>query len=67
MLQKFLKNKNITIYGKNFPTVDGTTIRDYIHVKDLAIIHKKIFLKMNKNIKNTILNCGYEMDIRHLK
>ena len=41
--KNFLKNKNITIYGKNFPTVDGTTIRDYIHVKDLAIVHKKIF------------------------
>ena len=57
--QNYLSNKNIRIFGKNFPTSDGTTVRDYIHVKDLAIIHHKIFLKMNKNLKNTILNCGY--------
>ena len=57
--KNYLKNKNITIYGNNFPSPDGTTIRDYIHIKDLAIIHKKIFLKMKSGIKNMIFNCGY--------
>lgn len=57
--KNFLKKKNITIFGKNFSTRDGTTIRDYIHIKDLAIIHKKIIAKMKKNVLNTILNCGY--------
>ena len=57
--KNFLKNKNITIYGNNFLTPDGTTIRDYIHVKDLAIIHKKVFIKMNSYLKNSIINCGY--------
>lgn len=57
--KNYLKNKNINIYGNNFSTPDGTTIRDYIHVKDLAIIHKKIIPKMKKHLKNIILNCGY--------
>jgi UDP-glucose 4-epimerase len=33
------KRKAISIYGKNYPTRDGTCIRDYIHVDDLATAH----------------------------
>ena len=57
--KKYLKNKNIDIYGNNYSTPDGTTIRDYIHVKDLAIIHKKIVPEIGKSLKNITLNCGY--------
>lgn len=55
--KKFIVN----IYGKNYPTRDGTCIRDYIHVEDLSSIVNKICYEMLKNKKNfkSILNCGY--------
>jgi UDP-glucose 4-epimerase len=53
------KNPVINIYGKNYNTPDGTTIRDYIHVSDLAEIHCKILSKISKTNKSIIINCGY--------
>ena len=53
------KKKTFIINGKNYKTFDGTTIRDYIHVEDLAKIH---ILTANLLIKNKIFqtfNCGY--------
>ena len=49
----------VNIYGKNYQTRDGTCIRDYIHVSDLADIHLKLL--KNRKIKNKplIVNCGY--------
>ena len=35
------KRKKITIYGNDYKTFDGTAVRDYIHVSDLADIHIK--------------------------
>ncbi len=37
------KRKNIKIYGQDYPTPDGTCIRDYIHVEDLAQAHLLAF------------------------
>jgi len=55
-----LKNKPImNIYGNNYKTKDGTCIRDYIHVSDLADIHIKGLNYLDKNKKSFILNCGY--------
>jgi len=56
-----LKKKNpvIQIYGNDYNTPDGTTIRDYIHVSDLADIHYKILKKISETNKSTIVNCGY--------
>ena len=37
-------NKKIFIYGDNFKTIDGSCIRDYIHIKDISIaINRQIF------------------------
>ncbi len=47
------------IYGSNYNTLDGTCVRDYIHVCDIAEIHSKILKKLNKTKKSVILNCGY--------
>ena len=55
-----LKNRPIiNIFGNDYPTKDGTCVRDYIHVSDLADIHIKGLDYLEKNKKSFILNCGY--------
>ena len=55
-----MKNKPlIKIYGSNYNTPDGTAIRDFIHVSDLAEIHYEVLKKIFKTKKSAILNCGY--------
>lgn len=55
-----LKQKSkINIYGKNYQTRDGTCIRDYIHVSDLADIHVKFLESQKIKKKSLIINCGY--------
>ena len=57
---EILKNKpKLKVYGKDYNTKDGTCIRDFIHVSDLADIHLKVLLKASKDNKSVILNCGY--------
>ena len=53
------KRSKIVIYGNNYPTPDGTAIRDYIHVSDLASAHVKAAEYLIKNQKSQIINCGY--------
>ena len=55
----FKKDKVFNIYGSNYATNDGTAIRDYIHVMDLASIHFYALKYLLKNKKNLVLNCGY--------
>ena len=57
-IQNILLKKKLKIYGKNYPTKDGTCIRDFIHIKDIcsAIIKCTNYLK-KKNIRE-ILNIG---------
>ena len=63
-----LRNKpKIYIYGKNYLTKDGTCIRDYIHVSDIAKIHILVLKKINKEKKSIILNCGYGKGISVLE
>ena len=52
------KNK-VIIFGNDYNTPDGTAIRDYIHVSDLADIHIKVLEFMIENKKSEIFNCGY--------
>ena len=53
------KNFKINIYGNDYKTKDGTCIRDYMHVYDLAKIHLSC-LKKFKHIKKSLeLNCSY--------
>ena len=53
------KRKKITIYGNDYKTFDGTAVRDYIHVSDLADIHINILNFLKKNKVSNIFNCGY--------
>jgi len=53
------KREKICIYGNDYNTKDGTAIRDYIHVSDLASIHLEAAnYLLEKKISN-IFNCGY--------
>jgi len=53
------KREKVIIFGNDYPTPDGTAIRDYIHVSDLANIHVKAAEHLVTNQQSTILNCGY--------
>jgi len=50
--------KEITVFGKDYPTPDGTCIRDYIHVTDLADAHFLALKKMMKTGKSDFFNLG---------
>jgi len=52
------KRKKMFINGTDYNTPDGTCIRDYVHVDDLASAHIKSLYYLNKN-KGGIFNCGY--------
>jgi UDP-glucose 4-epimerase len=49
----------ISIYGTDYPTPDGTCIRDYIHVSDLADIHLLALRRLQEGADSFVLNCGY--------
>jgi len=50
--------KRLIINGNDYNTNDGTAVRDYIHVADLAEIHLKSLIYLEKSRSN-IFNCGY--------
>ena len=58
-IQSQKKNPVVNIYGSDYKTKDGTCIRDYIHVSDLADIHIKSIDVLKKKNKSLVLNCGY--------
>jgi len=49
---------NITVFGTDYPTPDGTCIRDYIHVEDLADAHAKALQYLAKGGASTQVNLG---------
>ena len=52
------KRKFITVYGTDYPTKDGTCIRDYIHVEDLAKAHILALEYLRNGGESTIFNLG---------
>lgn len=50
---------SVTIFGNDYDTHDGTAIRDFIHVSDVADIHIKSLEYLLENKKSIIMNCGY--------
>ena len=54
------KRDHVAVYGTDYPTPDGTCIRDYIHVSDLAAAHVAALQKLiEQPQKNLVMNCGY--------
>jgi UDP-glucose 4-epimerase len=54
------KRDHIDVYGTDYPTADGTCIRDYIHVSDLAGAHVAALQWLVEHPdENLVMNCGY--------
>lgn len=54
------KRDHVSVYGTDYDTPDGTCIRDYIHVSDLAAAHVAALERLiAKPAENLLLNCGY--------
>ena len=58
MLNSSLSSKKFKIFGSDYPTSDGTTIRDYIHVMDLAEAHFLAMQYLINNQKSEFINLG---------
>lgn len=50
---------DMAIFGTDFSTPDGTCVRDYIHVEDLAQVHLSALRYLESGGGSEILNCGY--------
>jgi UDP-glucose 4-epimerase len=50
---------SVSVYGTDYPTPDGTGVRDYIHVEDLADAHLKALDYLARGGESVTLNCGY--------
>ena len=53
------KRAEITVYGTDYPTADGTCIRDYIHVSDLVAAHAEALAFLRAGNVSLVANCGY--------
>lgn len=53
------KRAGMSIFGTDYNTKDGTCIRDYIHVDDLAQAHLDALSFLDKGGDSQVLNCGY--------
>jgi UDP-glucose 4-epimerase len=51
--------EKLSVFGTDYPTPDGTCIRDYIHVNDLARAHLSALAYLDRNKKSETMNCGY--------
>jgi UDP-glucose 4-epimerase len=53
------KRQRLSIFGTDYATPDGTGVRDYIHVDDLAAAHLRALDYLRGNGTSVTLNCGY--------
>jgi UDP-glucose 4-epimerase len=53
------KRPHVSIFGTDYPTNDGTGVRDYIHVEDLASAHLDALEYLRGGGASQTLNCGY--------
>lgn len=53
------RRDGVDVYGVDYPTRDGTGIRDFIHVCDLVDIHLRALAHLAAGGANMVMNCGY--------
>ena len=58
VLRAALTGTPISIFGSDYPTPDGTCVRDYIHVQDLADAHYKALLHLQQKRPSDVFNLG---------
>lgn len=49
----------MSLFGSDYDTVDGTAVRDYIHVSDLVEAHRLALLRLREGGSSAVMNCGY--------
>ncbi|MEK7827633.1 MAG: UDP-glucose 4-epimerase GalE, partial [Thermodesulfobacteriota bacterium] len=49
----------LSVFGTDYPTPDGTCVRDYIHVNDLAAAHLLALARLTETGRTETMNCGY--------
>lgn len=58
LMESIIDNKNFYVYGNDYSTIDGTCIRDYVHVADIAEAHIAGMNWLFKNDGNHVYNIG---------
>lgn len=53
------RRSHVAVFGTDYPTPDGTGLRDYIHVEDLATAHLDALAYLRRGGPPATLNCGY--------
>jgi UDP-glucose 4-epimerase len=53
------KRPHVSVFGSDYPTPDGTGVRDYLHIEDLAAAHLNALGYLRDGGKSTTLNVGY--------
>ncbi len=53
------KRPHVSVFGSDYPTPDGTGVRDYLHIEDLAAAHLNALDYLRGGGKSTALNVGY--------
>ena len=53
------KRPHLSVFGTDYPTPDGTGVRDYIHVEDLATAHVNALTYLRNGGQALVANCGY--------
>lgn len=60
------ERKNISIFGTDYPTPDGTCLRDYIHVEDLAVAHRLALEKLDQYSGYLNLGTGVKTSVKEI-
>ncbi len=53
------EQEKLLVFGTDYPTADGTCVRDYIHVEDLAAAHLLALMYLREKGVSDVMNCGY--------
>jgi UDP-glucose 4-epimerase len=53
------KRPSMQVFGTDYDTADGTCVRDYIHVSDLAAAHRLALARLRAGGASLVANCGY--------